>query len=179
MRARQFTDKIFIRSTVLPGTNDRLRTISMPEFLTERKAYMDMCSLPILLGKVEPAFAKEIFPNKQIFFMSNAEAELAKFVHNCFGAMKVTYFNAIAELCERLDLDFRNVKTGSSLTGYIEPMHTTVPGPDGLYGYGGKCFPENVRAIAGWLHSLEGFQQEHDFFDLIESLNHKYRGKVV
>src|SRR3990167_8693371 len=48
--AKKHTDKVFIRSTVLPGTNDRLGTISMPEFLTERQAYSDITKYPILCG---------------------------------------------------------------------------------------------------------------------------------
>lgn len=172
--AKTFTQNVFVRSTVLPGTNDKLGTIAMPEFLTERRAYKDMCANPVLLGKCDPELARRIFPEKMTVFMTNMEAELAKFTHNCFGAMKVTYFNIIHEICRKHDLNYQSVKAGASITGFIEPQHTQVPGPDGLFGYGGKCFPENVSAFEGWLMA-EGLMKEHNFFDAIHSLNDQYR----
>ena len=55
-KAQEYTDKVFIRSTVLPNTNDSLGTIAMPEFLTERMAYEDMCKYPVLCGEVDKEF---------------------------------------------------------------------------------------------------------------------------
>jgi hypothetical protein len=69
--AKQFTDNVFIRSTVLPGTNDSLGTISMPEFLTERRAYEDMCKYPILSGRCDKGLLERIFPNKQVILTSS------------------------------------------------------------------------------------------------------------
>ena len=43
--------------------------------------------------------------------------------------------------------DWRNVHTGMLLSGYINDTHTYVPGPDGKFGYGGKCFPKDVNAF--------------------------------
>jgi UDPglucose 6-dehydrogenase len=44
--------------------------------------------------------------------------------------------------------DWAEVQTGTLLSGYINDMHTYVPGPDGKFGYGGKCFPKDVNAFA-------------------------------
>jgi UDPglucose 6-dehydrogenase len=44
--------------------------------------------------------------------------------------------------------DYANVHSGCLLSGYINEMHTKVPGPDGKFGYGGKCFPKDVNAFA-------------------------------
>lgn len=169
-------NRIFIRSTVLPGTNDQLGTVAMPEFLTERFAIEDFTKHPILIGKTDKQLISEIFPKKDFIMVENMEAELAKFTHNCFGAIKVTYFNAIKELCEANDLNFNAVKTGAMITGYIEREHTQVPGPDGKYGYGGKCFPENMLAMTAWLNK-EGFDHETQFFSQIINLNNRYRPK--
>lgn len=181
-RAKQYTPNIFIRSTVLPGTNDRLGTIAMPEFLTERRAYEDFMSLPILMGEPKTDLDLEtLFPNKEIMIMTNKECELSKFAHNCFGAMKVTYFNIIESMCRKLGADFEEVKLGASLTGFIEMAHhTQVPGPDGLRGYGGKCFPENIKAIKSFCSSLDmGMIEAGLFFQSIHSLNLIHRQSDV
>ena len=62
--------------------------------------------------------------------------------------MKVTYFNAIADYCRRMGAEYKRVHAGCLLSGYINDTHTHVPGPDGKFGYGGKCFPKDVNAFA-------------------------------
>lgn len=138
---------VFIRSTVLPGTADDYGVWSMPEFLTERIATAEMLRLPILTGCNDTDLMTEIFPDKDILMVSNKEAELAKYAHNCFGALKVNYFNIVNEMCERLNLNYINVLEGVLMSGFINDPHTQVPGPDGLYGFGGKCFPKDVEAL--------------------------------
>lgn len=174
--AKKFTDTIFIRSTVLPGTNDRLGTISMPEFLTERRAYEDFCELPIVVGQHNPTVLHKIFPGREFHCLTNKEAELAKFAHNCFGATKVTYFNIIHNLCEKLGANYYEVRDAALLTGYINEEHTRVPGPDGKFGYGGKCFPENINAMKNYLHEHR-FDEEFEFFQAVKNLNFKYRSE--
>lgn len=61
---------------------------------------------------------------------------------------KLTYFNAVKEYCEKMGADWAKVHTGVLLSGYINDTHTYVPGPDGKFGYGGKCFPKDVNAFA-------------------------------
>lgn len=177
--AKKYSGLVFIRSTVLPGTNDMYGTISMPEFLTERKAYEDFCAHPIMLGgankfeEIQTIFPK-IFNKKSFHIIKNVDAEMAKLTHNCFGAMKVTYFNIIKELCEKTGANFENVKFGASMTGFIGPQHTQVPGPDGLKGYGGKCFPENMLAMSGFLKQMK-MNEANLFFTEIMENNNKYR----
>jgi UDP-glucose 6-dehydrogenase len=137
----------FIRSTVLPGTNDRYMTFSCPEFLTERTAYEDTCKMPILTGCSDVDLMSEIFPGKELLIMTNKECEMAKYAHNVFGAMKVNYFNNIYDLCEREEIDYKMVMEGVLMSGYINDVHTKVPGPDGLFGFGGKCFPKDTMAF--------------------------------
>ncbi len=182
--AKKYTDKVFVRSTVLPGTNDMLGTISMPEFLTERRAYKDFCELPLLIGckklkyNEQQTINKELFYGRSMLVCSNVEAELSKFTHNCFGALKVTYFNMINKLCEKLGADYEVLKFCSNLTGFLGKEHMQVPGPDGKYGYGGKCFPENINALYNYLlHHSAAFQLETDFIHTIKELNEKYREK--
>lgn len=181
-RAKQYTPNVFIRSTVLPETNDDLGTISMPEFLTERTAYENFCELPIIVGQgISEQQLRVIFPGKETYRLTNIECELAKFAHNCFGALKVTYFNVIEELSRKLGARFDAVKFGASITGFIEmEHHTQVPGPDGLRGYGGKCFPENIRALKLFLASPElDMVPAALLFQSLHSLNLVHRGNSV
>lgn len=181
--AQKITPNVFIRSTVLPGTNDSLGTIAMPEFLTARRAYTDMCKLPILCGNRNREIVHNLFPDKEIILVKNKEAELAKFTHNCFGAFKVTYFNMIKKLCDFNEVNYERVREISNITGYLGHEHTQVPGHDGKYGYGGTCFGPNMKAIQGYLENINKnpifdskFNLEKDLISLIRNINLNYRG---
>ena len=144
---------VFVRTTILPGTSDRLtketghQVCFMPEFLTERTHIEDFRKQPMVFtGAVE--LLTRIFKGKSFTTMTPLEAEITKYAHNVFGAYKVTYFNACREYCEKMGGDWRKVHTGCLLSGYINDTHTYVPGPDGKFGYGGKCFPKDVNAFA-------------------------------
>ena len=143
---------IFIRTTILPGTSDKLsketnhHVYFMPEFLTERTSVDDFKVQPIVFT-AEPELLQDIFRGKKYIQMSSLEAEITKYAHNVFGALKVTYFNAIYDYCQKLGADFTKVHEGCLLSGYINEMHSNVPGPDGKLGYGGKCFPKDVDAF--------------------------------
>lgn len=183
VKAKKITNKVFIRSTVLPGTNDSLGTISMPEYLTERRAYDDFDKLPLIFGTVDENFVKEIFPTKKIIIVKNVEAELAKYTHNCFGAFKVTYFNMIKKLCDAKGANFEKVKEAANVTGFLGKEHMSVPGPDFKYGFGNKCFPTNMESMEMHLRVIndnksldQDFNLEAELFSLIRKLNFKYRG---
>lgn len=95
---------IWIRTTILPGTSEKLskklgkKIYHMPEFLTERTYLEDFKWQPMVFtGDIE--LLKKIFPGKKHIEMSSAEAEMSKYAHNVFGALKVTYFNCIYDLC--------------------------------------------------------------------------------
>ena len=137
----------FIRSTVLPGTNDKYGTYSCPEFLTERTAYEDTCKMDMITGNPDHGLMARIFPGKVINHMTNKECELAKYAHNAFGATKVNFFNIIHNICTHENASYEKVMEGVLLSGYINDTHTKVPGPDGKFGFGGTCFPKDLRAF--------------------------------
>jgi len=144
---------VFVRTTILPGTSDKLsketghQVCYMPEFLTERTHLEDFRKQTMVFtGAVDLLI--RIFKGKKFTVMSPLEAELTKYIHNVFGAYKVTYFNAAKEYVEKMGADWAKVHTGCLLSGYINDTHTYVPGPDGKCGYGGKCFPKDVNAFA-------------------------------
>lgn len=163
---RRFKDlnvPVFIRSTVLPGTCDRLARMyeldiyHLPEFLTERTADSDFRKHMIVVGTPESypegltSLILKMFPQKTFMTITNAEAEIAKYTSNCFGALKVNYFNMIFKLCEKLGASYSNVLSGAMTPGFIEPTHTQVPGPDGRFGFGGHCLPKDLTAFIGIL----------------------------
>jgi len=169
---------IFIRTTILPGTSDKLseefkkKIYFMPEFLTERTAYQDFCSQTMIFtGEIE--LLKKIFPKKKYLEMNSLEAEIAKYAHNVFGALKVTYFNGIYDICDKLKIKYQKVLEGVLASEYINSPHTQVPGPDGKLGYGGKCFPKDVNAFVKQFKDYP----VHDLLKAIDPLNNKFRKK--
>ena len=105
--------------------------------------------------------------------MTSREAEITKYTHNVFGALKVSYFNGIYNLCEQMGADYKKIQEGILLSGYINSPHTQVPGPDGQFGYGGKCFPKDVDAFVN-------MSKELPIYELLKPLkdfNAKFRDK--
>jgi UDPglucose 6-dehydrogenase len=98
---------VFVRTTILPGTSETLsrqtghQVCYMPEFLSERTAIEDFRKQPMVFTGAEELLAR-IFVGKRFIVMSPLEAELTKYMHNVFGAYKVTYFNACREFCEQM-----------------------------------------------------------------------------
>ena len=144
---------VLVRTTILPGSSARLsketghQVSYMPESLTERTHIEDFKRQTMVFTGAVDLLIK-VFPSKKFTVMSPLEAEITKYAHNVFGAYKVTYFNAVRVYCGKMGADWAKVHTGCLLSGYINDMHTHVPGPDGKCGYGGKCFPKDVNAFA-------------------------------
>lgn len=180
---------IFIKSTVLPGTCDQLskefnrNVYAMPEFLTERTAKEDVLKHAVVCGgspfqsEEHWRIVKYLFSSVDIKWMSNMEAELAKYTHNCFAALKVNYFNNIKKLCEQLACSYSDVLNGVMVTGFVERTHTQVPGPDGKNGYGGKCLPKDLKAFLGLLNE-EGMQLFRSSLYWTEFENGLHRGNA-
>jgi UDP-glucose 6-dehydrogenase len=66
---------------------------------------------------------------------------------NCFYATKIQFFTEIYLLCEKTGCDYNVVKNMMLGNGWINPMHTNVPGNDGNISYGGYCFPKDTNAL--------------------------------
>jgi UDPglucose 6-dehydrogenase len=80
-------------------------------------------------------------------YCSAAEAALAKYSINTFLAMKVTYMNQLHDIAKALDMDFNNLTELMKCDQRLGTSHFQVPGPDGLRGYGGACFPKDIKAL--------------------------------
>jgi UDPglucose 6-dehydrogenase len=176
---------IVIRSTVLPGTSDRLGCYFMPEFLTEKNFFEDFrtCKDWIFGLRGDPV-SDQIFKNKikNLFtiakehqciesnithFVPNKEAEMIKYFRNCFLAMKVSFCNEIYDYCKITNIDYETVRDLATSDQRIGASHSKVPGHDGMRGYGGTCFPKDTKALLG------SFRDHGISAHLFEAMNHR------
>lgn len=158
-----FSGPIVIRSTVLPGTTAELqrkypamKLIHCPEFLTAASPLEDLIKQTVVMIGGDDAEALEttrlfwrLFDKKTpcMVFGDSHVTEMAKYMHNCFLATKVSFFNDMFELCRANEIDYNQALSGALAVGQIGKGHTAVPGPDGEQGYGGMCFPKDMNAL--------------------------------
>ena len=155
---------IIIRSTVVPGTCDSLNCYFMPEFLTEKNFIQDFINNPCWIFGLLNSDKDELFKQRinelinsaydanriksnEISFINNKEAELVKYFKNCYLATKVSFCNEMYSICDKLDISYEVVKDLAVKDVRITDSHTSVPGHDGKFGYGGTCFPKDVSAL--------------------------------
>ena len=162
---------IVTKSTVPVGTNqgiyDRLQEIngktyrvaSNPEFLKEGAAIQDfMYPDRVVVGVRETETAEilnELYSpflrtDKPFLSMSPESAELTKYVANALLATKISFINEMANLCEKMGGDINDVRRG---IGHDQRIGFSFLFPG--VGYGGSCFPKDVRALASMSKSME------------------------
>lgn len=151
-----------LKSTVPIGTTSLLqekydiKIVHCPEFLSEKTAESDFLQTKrLIIGTNSPIYANlvlDIFYHRfsciKTIIVSPEESEFIKYFCNAFYATKITFFNEMRLLSDRLDLDWSKIILGVLSSGWISPMHTNVPGADGRYGYGGSCFPKDILALS-------------------------------
>jgi|LakMenEpi03Aug12_release.lakeMendotaPanAssembly.Ray.scaffolds.fasta_scaffold201509_2 UDPglucose 6-dehydrogenase len=167
-----FHGVVVIKSTIEPGTTNilankyNLDIVHNPEFLTARTAFIDFHNQKhIVLGKSSNCddnklmlvknFYKLHYPDAILSLCSSSESECMKIFLNSFYAIKVQYFTEIYLLCNKLGIEYNNVKDLMLKNGWITPMHTTIPGPDGSISYGGLCFPKDTSALLYFMENLD------------------------
>jgi UDPglucose 6-dehydrogenase len=154
---------VVTKSTVPVGTGDRIEEIlleegvngvsvaSNPEFLREGAAIADFKHPDRIVVGAEDDRAQEVlkeiyrplFLNRApILFTGRRTAELTKYAANAFLAVKISFINEIANLCEAVDADVQDVARGIGLDNRIGPKFLHA-GP----GYGGSCFPKDTLAL--------------------------------
>ncbi len=134
------------------GVNHQFDIVSNPEFLREGSAVYDFSHPDRVILGTESKRAldamKEVYRvlylNETPFIETNIEtAEMIKYASNAFLAMKITYINEIANLCEKVGADVNHVAKAMGRDGRISPKFLHA-GP----GYGGSCFPKDTRALS-------------------------------
>jgi nucleotide sugar dehydrogenase len=151
--------------------------VSNPEFLREGAAIRD-CQNPdrIVLGSSEPEAAHKV---ARLYLQLHAPfvitdlytAEMIKYASNAFLATKISFINEIAQVCERLGADVKQVSLGM---GYDKRIgHSFLNA--GL-GYGGSCFPKDVRALA-YMADEAGLHPQ--MLHAVMDINHDQRRLVI
>lgn len=164
------------KSTVPVGTADKVRAalrhelkargvdvpfdvVSNPEFLKEGAAVNDFMKPDRVVVGTDSERARAIMhelyapfmrTHERLLFMGVKEAEMTKYAANCMLATKISFMNEIAGLCDRLGVDVEDVRQGigsDSRIGYS----FIYPG----VGYGGSCFPKDVKALIHMAHARD------------------------
>lgn len=175
---------VVVKSTVPPGTNRKVSGwvkektdtsvmfASNPEFLKEGAAIDDFTKPDrVVVGADEPAAIEILEELYRPFLrtehpcveMSIESAEMTKYVANCMLATKISFINEMANLCERVGANVNDVRRGIGHDRRIG-FEFLFPG----VGYGGSCFPKDVRALSAL---AEDCGMETHILKTIDSVN--------
>ena len=164
---------VAIRSTVLPGTNQKVgeiiteesglergkdfTVVSNPEFLREGTSVEDYFNPPLTLVGTDSEYAEKVF--REMYKEINAEfictdikvAEMMKYVNNTYHALKIVFGNEVGNICKGLDIDSHKVMEifCKDRQLNISPYYFK-PG----FAYGGSCLPKDMKALKTLAHDL-------------------------
>lgn len=155
---------VVLKSTVPIGTASKalqfcknhcayqIEIISNPEFLRQGAAVTDFLNPDRVVIGCQSEEARQLMSELyrpfletsqgQVFFMDNTSAEMVKYAANSFLALKISFINELALLADKLGADINSVREGFTSDHRINPAFFS-PG----IGYGGSCFPKDVRAL--------------------------------
>jgi len=191
--ARTMTDPLIIvnKSTVPVGTGDWVADIirqnqpkpipfavvSCPEFLREGSAITDfMNPHRTVLGSLDRNAANKVadlhLPLRAPIVVTDLRtAEMIKYASNAFLATKISFINEIANICEALGADIKEVAAGMGYDARIGKQFL-----DAGLGYGGSCFPKDVKALA-YMASVQG--KHPQLLQVVMDINADQRQQVV
>jgi UDPglucose 6-dehydrogenase len=176
---------IVLKSTVPPGTNrmvyenlgGRAPVVSNPEFLREGTAIHDFFNPDrVVVGGPDAGACLyvaglNVGVNAPLVVTGWEEAELIKYATNAFLAVKISFANEMASLCEALRTDALQVLEGLGLDDRVGPQFLR-PGP----GYGGSCLPKDVKALT-WKARRAGVHL--DLIPAAERANSRQRHRLL
>jgi len=175
---------IVIKSTVPVGTADKVRAaiaknyhgdfdvVSNPEFLREGVAVDDFMKPDrVVIGTnserarklMSELYAPFVRQGNPIIFMDERSSELTKYAANSFLAMKISFMNEIAQLCEKMGADVDMVRRGIGSDERIGKRFLF----SGI-GYGGSCFPKDVQAL---IQSADAIDYDFKILKAVEKVN--------
>ena len=184
------------KSTVPVGTADRVRAwiqeeldkrgakfpfdvASNPEFLKEGSAVDDFMKPDRVVVGVSSARAEALLRDLyspfirnglRIFSMDVRSAEMTKYAANAMLATKISFINEISNICELVGADVRQVRQGVGADQRIG-MQFLHPG----VGYGGSCFPKDVRAL---VHTAAVAGYEAELLDAVDNVNQRQKALI-
>jgi UDPglucose 6-dehydrogenase len=180
------------KSTVPVGTADKVRAriaknakvefdvVSNPEFLREGVAVEDfMKPERVVIGTtsvkakkiMDTLYAPYVRQGNPLVFMDEKSAELTKYAANSFLAVKITFMNEIANLCELVGADVDAIRKGIGTDSRIGKRFL-FPG----IGYGGSCFPKDVQALA---KSASDSKYDFKMLKAVMEVNQTQKTKLV
>ncbi|MBI4836928.1 MAG: UDP-glucose/GDP-mannose dehydrogenase family protein [Candidatus Portnoybacteria bacterium] len=153
---------IVIKSTVWPGTTEQFqkkypqhKVLFNPEFLSEATVDEDMRNPDVqIVGYTKTSrylarkILQEILPRAPYGAAIPAtEAEMFKYFHNVHGALKVVFANQMYDLCLKLNINYDRIKECAAASKHIlTPQYLNIWHKQ-YRGYGGSCFPKDIRAL--------------------------------
>jgi len=188
---------IVTKSTVPLGTAEKIKRIinqelkkrknkvefdvvSNPEFLREGAAVKDFQNPDRIIIGTSSEKAKEILTKlyrsisratKPIVFMTEKNAELVKYASNAMLATRISFMNELSHLCEEIGADIKQVARGMGLDTRIGPRFLQSGA-----GYGGSCFPKDVKAIA---QILEQYGFTSNLLRTVDYINERQKRSLV
>lgn len=182
-------DLVVLRSTVPPGTTDRLahqygvNVCFWPEFIGESDYFnphfpSEEVEVPFVTIGGPPELRREVIdfllpilgPTKTYFQCTAKEAEIAKYVGNSFFAAKVTFANEVRRICNALDADWHTVREAWMLDPRISPMHTAAFSE--APGFSGKCLPKDLDAL---IEASKAAGYDPLFLDAVRESNARFK----
>lgn len=162
LKAVDYDNVIISKVTAVPSEYERLQNeypnlVHIPEFLTAANATIEYSGeTDAIIGGKITAYQREAQRIitlgqrniKNVALCSIGEAALAKYIINTFLATKVVFMNEMYQLAQSCGYDWRKMRLLIDIDNErIGHSHTRVPGPDGMFGFGGMCFPKDVAAL--------------------------------
>lgn len=185
-----FQGIVAIRSTVEPlnitylsELYNNLDIVLFPEFMKQTIEVSQDTPWVVVIGSNDPnhtnAFALAEFIKrrnveyaKATTFCTLKEAAAIKLFQNSILAAKVTLFNTLYQYCNEQELNYAAVKTSIGWDPRIGLGHTDVPGPDGMFGFGGHCFPKDMEAL---ISSFRALDLDSTLWESIKDYNQRIR----
>jgi len=161
-----------VRDEVEANTKHPVHVCSNPEFLKEGAAIDDFMKPDRVVLGVDSEYAGQVLSDlyapfvrsgAAIFLMDVPSAEITKYAANAMLATRISFMNSIAQLCDLAGADVNSVRKGIGSDSRI--------GPSFLYpgvGYGGSCFPKDVKALAKTMADLGA---DASILDAVEAVN--------
>jgi UDPglucose 6-dehydrogenase len=151
--------------------------VSNPEFLREGSAIYDFMNPDrLVFGSHDEGAARSVAGlysklDTKILITDLHTAEMIKYASNAFLATRISFINEMARICERVDADVKVVSEGMGMDRRIGPLFL-----DAGIGYGGSCFPKDVKALARMAETM-GYHPE--LLDAVMEINLDQRTLVV
>jgi UDPglucose 6-dehydrogenase len=169
-----------VRAAISPRTTHAFDVVSNPEFLREGFAVEDFMKPDrVVIGTSSDKAAElmtELYmpyvsDKEQIILMDERSAELTKYAANSFLALKITFMNEMARLCELTGANVDHIRHGIGTDGRIGPRFL-FPG----IGYGGSCFPKDVKAL---VKSAQDFGYDFSLIKAVHAVNEEQKKALV